>query len=308
MRSKLKNIDLHIHTIHSDGQHTVSEILRQCEKIGLSSISITDHDSVNAYDELNDSEIRNLFSGIIIPGIELSFDFGGRLFDVLGYDIDTSYMKSLLNERMNENRKKEMQSELLEECKRICIIKGIKFDEKLSVKNGTKSEAFNLLFTDISDFNKYPQNKRFAKYIFRDNRADFYKKCFSNPNSEFFVNEAKYSPTLKEAIDIIHKCGGKAFLAHSFAYGLENPIEFINYAIECGIDGIEKYYTSFTQEQSDLIGEISNTNNLYVSGGSDFHGLVIKKQFILGKPAIDKSIIFPWANKYFKSINGGNDK
>lgn len=268
----MKNIDLHIHTIHSDGQHTVSEILRQSEKIGLSLISITDHDSVNAYDELNDLETRNLFSGIIIPGIELSFNLGGRLFDVLGYDIDTSYMKTLLNERMNENKKKEMQIEIL------------------------------------SDFNKYPENERFAKYISRDNRAAFYKKCFSNPDSEFFVNKAKPSPTLQEAIEMIHKCGGKAFLAHAFAYDLENPIEFINYAIECGIDGIEKYYTTFTKEQSDIIGKISNTNNLHISGGSDFHGLAIKKQFILGNPTIDESIIFPWANKYFKNTNGGNEK
>lgn len=304
----MKNIDLHIHTIHSDGQHTVSEILTQCEKIGLLSISITDHDSVNAYEELNNFKIRNLFSGIIIPGIELSFNLDGRLFDVLGYDIDTLYMRDLLNNRMNEEKKKGMQNEILEEWKNICRIKGIKFDENLFIKNGTKSEAFNLLFTDISDFNKYPENERFAKYISRDNRAAFYKKCFSNPDSEFFVNEAKYSPTLQEAIEIIHKCRGKAFLAHSFAYDLENPIEFINYAIKCGIDGIEKYYTTFTKEQSNIIEEISNTNNLYISGGSDFHGLAIKKQFILGNPTIDESIIFPWANKYFKNINGGNDK
>jgi len=101
----LKNIDLHIHTVHSDGQHTVSEILTQCEKIGLLLISITDHDSVNAYEELNNFKIRNLFSGIIIPGIELSFNLDGRLFDVLGYDIDTLYMKDLLNNRMNEEKK-----------------------------------------------------------------------------------------------------------------------------------------------------------------------------------------------------------
>lgn len=302
----MNNIDLHIHTRYSDGQHTVSEILRQCEEIGLKAISITDHDSVNAYDELNNSEIRNLFSGVIIPGIELSFNLDGRLFDILGYDIDTSYMKYLLNNIMNEEKKKEMQTELLEEWKKICRKKGIKFDENLSIKYGTKSEAFNLLFTDISDFNKYPENKTFEKYISRDNRAIFYKKYFSNPNSDFFVNEAKYSPTLQEAIELIHKCGGKAFLAHSFAYGLENPIEFINYAIKCSIDGIEKYYTTFTEEQTKIIGEISDTNNLYISGGSDFHGLSIKKQFLLGKPLVDESIIFPWANKYFKIYIGNN--
>lgn len=305
----MQYIDLHMHTKKSDGQHTVEETLKKCEEMGLSVISITDHDSVDAYEELENEQIRNLYSGTIIPGTELSFNLGGRLFDVLGYDIDTVYMKRILNEKMSEQKKIEIQSELLEEWKEVCRKKGIKFDENLAIKYGTKSEAFNLLFNDISDFNKYPENERFAEYISRENRAAFYKKCFSNPESEYFVNEAKYLPTLQEAVNMIHKCGGKAFLAHTFAYGLENPIDFINYAIENGIDGLEKYYTTFTAEQSNIIGRIANDNKLYISGGSDFHGLELKHKFFLGQPQVSQYIILPWASKYFvKNVSDVREK
>ena len=151
----MSSIDLHIHTIYSDGQHTVSEILRKSEEVGLSTISITDHDTVDAYEELEKTEVRSLFSGKIIPGIEISFNLDGRLFDVLGYDIDITIMKKLLNNRMSRKQQKQMQVELLEEFKNVCKKNEISFNKSLTIKNGTKSEAFNILFTDISNFDKH---------------------------------------------------------------------------------------------------------------------------------------------------------
>ena len=151
---------------------------------------------------------------------------------------------------------------------------------------------------EISDFEKHPVNKKFSEYISRDKRGAFYKKHFSNPESQFFVNEARFSPTLKETVNMIHECGGKAFLAHSFAYGLENTIDFIEWAIEQGIDGIEKFYTSHTQEHERIIDNIANTKKIYISGGSDFHGPNVKSEIQLGVGTgnldISSFIIEPW--------------
>lgn len=64
-------IDLHIHTIHSDGSKTVKDILEQCEQKKLEYISITDHNSCDAYYE---EVLKNnkIFSGTIIRGCELN--------------------------------------------------------------------------------------------------------------------------------------------------------------------------------------------------------------------------------------------
>ena len=308
----MKSIDLHMHTEYSDGEYSVAEVLKECENMGLSVISIPDHDVVGAYEEMEKKpETRKIFSGKIIAGTELSFNKDGYLFDVLGYNIDWKKMQNLLDSRMDIDEKKQMQATLLEEWKQVCKKKGIKFDERIETTNGTKIEAFNLLYSDISNFDKYPENRRFAEYIAKKNRAFFYKRYFSNPKSEFFVYESRFSPTLKEAIDMIHKCGGKAFLAHAFAYGLEDTIGFINDAIKEGIDGIEQYYSTFTPVHENIIRELAQKNSLYVSGGTDFHGPNVKSDINIGigrgNMNVPESIIFPWMpSKCFLDNNKDN--
>lgn len=228
-------IDLHMHTKYSDGNHMVSEVLQIAEElrksINLQIISITDHDSVLAYQELKNKEIREIYKGKIIYGTELSFNLDNKLYDVLGYNIDTDKMLEILAERANTARRIEIQNSLLTEFISVCDRKGIKHSANLRIITGNNNEAFNVVYNDISNFALHPKNESFREYIDKSNIAVFYKKCFTNPKSDFFVNDSRYSPTLKEAIAMIHQCGGKAFLAHSFAYGLDNTEIFIEYAI-----------------------------------------------------------------------------
>ena len=45
-------IDLHVHTVNSDGNFTTEEVLIEAEKQGISLLSITDYNNINAYDEI----------------------------------------------------------------------------------------------------------------------------------------------------------------------------------------------------------------------------------------------------------------
>ena len=45
-------IDVHIHTKYSDGTDEVIELLKSAEIAGLEVISITDHNTAKAYEEL----------------------------------------------------------------------------------------------------------------------------------------------------------------------------------------------------------------------------------------------------------------
>ena len=58
-------IDLHLHTTYSDGDGVISveDLLKECEKLNFAAISITDHDNIGAYKELNIPNIRKNFSG-----------------------------------------------------------------------------------------------------------------------------------------------------------------------------------------------------------------------------------------------------
>lgn len=79
-------LDLHIHTIYSDGMYSVNEILEMAEKLHLSIISITDHDCCKAYYDLEDEKIRQKFTGQIKTGIEITTEFDGVKIELLAYD------------------------------------------------------------------------------------------------------------------------------------------------------------------------------------------------------------------------------
>ena len=102
----------------------------------------------------------------------------------------------------------------------------------------------------------------------------FYRKGLSNPNSSYFMNHIEFRPSSKEVVDIIHQAGGKAFLAHPFEYKFENTIEFIdNLRKETKLDGIECFHPSSVDDnKKDILVEYARKNNLYISGGSDYHG------------------------------------
>ena len=102
-------IDLHIHTTYSDGTDSVEELLKKAEDNQLEVISITDHDEVGSYFELEkDKKLRNLYSGKIIIGAELKTVWNRVPIEILAYGID--YKKL----RIHKINMKELQKEVLE--------------------------------------------------------------------------------------------------------------------------------------------------------------------------------------------------
>lgn len=89
-------IDLHTHTNYSDGTATVEQTLILAEGLGLSFLSVTDHNTVNAYDEL--LQKKHLFSGKLVSGVELSTTFRSESIEILGYGINTEKIKPLIAE------------------------------------------------------------------------------------------------------------------------------------------------------------------------------------------------------------------
>ena len=83
-----KYIDMHTHTNHSDGSSTVENSLKKAEQLGLSIISISDHNTISAYDEIDKNNIRSLYNGEIVPGVEITTTYNGEVIEILGYGFD----------------------------------------------------------------------------------------------------------------------------------------------------------------------------------------------------------------------------
>ncbi|MEX2352621.1 MAG: PHP domain-containing protein, partial [Gammaproteobacteria bacterium] len=78
-------IDLHSHSTASDGKLTPDELVQQAIEAGVDVLSITDHDSVAAYRQINRSQSAPLR---IIPGIEFSSQWQKSDIHILGLNID----------------------------------------------------------------------------------------------------------------------------------------------------------------------------------------------------------------------------
>lgn len=71
----------------------------------------------------------------------------------------------------------------------------------------------------------------------------------------------------------IRKLGGKVFLAHLFTYPLRDYEKYLDSLVENNIiDGIETYYSKFSNEEIKFIETYCRKNNLYMSAGTDCHG------------------------------------
>ena len=80
-------VDLHLHTIASDGRLTPTDLVLMAARQGLKTIALTDHDTTDGLPEAYVAA-RGVPGLRIIPGIELSADVPGDEVHVLGYCIN----------------------------------------------------------------------------------------------------------------------------------------------------------------------------------------------------------------------------
>lgn len=129
-------IDIHSHTTYSDGSFSVEELLNEAEKLNLSLLSITDHNTIQAHFKLQNPNISDKFKGEIISGIEITTTYKGETIEVLGYGFDLETMQQFLNTNVLTFEEKQLKEyELIRRrYKDIGVIfdeNNIKFDPKV---------------------------------------------------------------------------------------------------------------------------------------------------------------------------------
>lgn len=284
-------IDLHIHTTSSDGSDEPEAILKKAGQLGLRYISITDHDSIGAYEKLNGSKSSS-FDGNIIPGCEFSVVHHKMPIEVLGYGIDFGVVRA--SGLVSEERFLERENHYIANMKEICRNLRIRMTDSLSIKSG-KAFATQVIHADLK---RYPENeKHFPNEIWNSVNA-FYRTCINNEESPFFLNQTKDYPTVGEISALIKKAGGKSFLAHLYGYFTKDHIAFLDSLVSLNaLDGVECYHSLHDMEKTDFLLDYCKTHGLYSSGGSDYHG-ALKPTVFIGESIkgvkIPFKILEPW--------------
>ncbi len=257
--------DLHCHTSCSDGTCTPVELVGLAKKIGLFGLSITDHDTINAYETaVPAARAQNLLLG---TGVEFSCAFQKVSVHILGYDYRLESDEIRLFCERHRERRRARNREILGKLARLNRpLDPLELEElgsqgrtigrphiaQLMVKKGyvrTIKEAFNLYLAD--------------------------DKCCYVAGVTFSV---------QETIDVIRKSGGKAFLAHPHL--LEGG-QMLKELLKLHFDGIECHYAKCAPDKEKRWLKIAKEKGWLVSGGSDFHGGV-KEQIPLGCSWVDE--------------------
>ncbi len=247
-------IDLHVHSIRSDGTMTPKELVDYAVSKGLKAMALTDHDTVDGIDEImeyaKDKPVE------IIPGIEYSTQYNERDVHIVGLFIDhkapvfLAYLARLRQSRIDRNHK-------------LCA-------NLRSAGIDITYEALLAAFPDAvitrAHYAKFLLDKGYVK-----SRDEAFERYLGD-HTPYFVHREKVTP--EEVIDVTRRAGGIPVLAHPTLYGLgsEQLDLLIRRLKAAGLMGIETYYSTYSPSEEKKIKALADKYGLLPSGGSDFHG------------------------------------
>ncbi|MBO5857514.1 MAG: HAD hydrolase-like protein [Clostridia bacterium] len=246
-------VDFHTHSTFSDGTFTPTELINHAVEVGLSAIALTDHDTVNGINEaIQASKDKNLE---FIPGIEFSVTNCTEIH-IIGLFID--HKNEVLLDVINKTRsqRESRMKGVIEKLQNIGF--EITYEEAQSLAGGDFVGRAHIAHVLMDKGYVSTIKEVFDKYI--------------GLNKPCYVEKKEITP--KDAITAIRSAGGLAFLAHlhQTKFDFQQLDNLLGELKSYGLNGIEGYYTEYTNDHIKQFRALAQKHNLFYSGGSDFHG------------------------------------
>jgi predicted metal-dependent phosphoesterase TrpH len=242
--------DLHCHTICSDGSDDPLVLLRLAKQVGLRGLSITDHDTIDAYtpELIADAETLGIR---LLPGVEISSEQDDCSVHILGYGYDLNdapfrqFLVQMRDRRGERNR---------------AILK--KLAERQMPITEEELKAFATHRTIGRPHIAYLMVQKGYIPTVRDAFELYLKE-----GALCYAAGIKYQPG--EVIEQIHKAKGKAVLAHPHFF---KKGSFLRKLLDLPFDGIECYYGKLAKALELPWLKMAKERGLIATGGSDYHG------------------------------------
>ncbi len=262
-----KWIDLHLHTNYSDGLLTPSQVVQKAKEVGLKAVAIVDHDTIDGIAEAVETGSR---IGIeVVPGVELSSQYGGKDIHILAYyfDPDHTYLKRYLKKFREERYKRA--AKMIQNLNRLGI--HLTMDE---VEERSKGGSIG--------------RPHLAEVLMEKGYIETFQEAFHHYigyHSEAYEEKYKIHP--EEAFNLISKAKGLSFLAHPGHFISDHEIlSFVKW----GLDGIEIIHPKFNENRTQHLQHLAHKNDLLICGGSDCHG-GRDGQFYIGKYNVPYTVL-----------------
>lgn len=249
-----KRCDLHTHSNHSDGTFTPEELIAEAERVGLSAIALTDHNTVSGLPRF--LEAARGSSVEAIPGIEISTEYGDRELHILGlfleekhYDTVTEFLVPLFENKEQSNV--ELMAALAE-------------------------AGYDITYEEVASripdgqFNRSHVGEILTEKGYTPSIAEAFRTVLSKDGGLY--RQPKRLPAF-EVIAFLRAIGAVPVLAHPFLSLSEDELRpFLREAVGHGLCGMETVYSTYDEETARLASSIADELGLKHSGGSDFHG------------------------------------
>ena len=260
----MKRIDLHTHSLCSDGAQTPADVVRTASQAGLSAIALSDHDCISGVQEAIDT--GNSLGIEVIPAVELSAQSDTELH-ILGYFVDIHNKKLQDTMRYALQVRDERQEET---CRKL------------------NEQGFAITMEEArveAHGNPVLCRAHFAQIMVRKGYAESVKDAFNRFLSVgCYAYSNRQALTGPEAVSLIREAGGIAVAAH--LHLIKKPDDelrqYLKELIPYGLDGVEGYYTDYTPDMEQRYRTMAKELGLVISGGTDYHG-ANKPHIAIGK-------------------------
>ena len=255
----MKKIDLHVHSLVSDGSFKPGELAEHAKEQGLAAFALTDHDVMAGCAE---AAAAASAAGVeFINGMEMTMDFKGLKIHVvcLGFDEKHTGFQSMYKKirAIKEGR--------IEDIIEFVHRKGVDISlEKVQE------------FTYMGILDRYAVMRYLVSLHLYDRAQPLWDNYLDPAVVELGLN---YNITAEEALPIIHEAGGVTSLAHFHKnIGLANldsrqqQEQAIVELHRLGLDGMERFYPNYSAEDAEFAAQMIKKYDLLPTGGTDFHG------------------------------------
>ena len=249
-------IDLHTHSLASDGTDTPGDLVRAASAAGLDVVAITDHDATSGWAEA--MQAADEVGITLVPGLEISTKFSGRSVHLLAYLPDPTYapLAEALDLILGGRR---------ERTPAICAAlraHGIAITEDDVAREAGSSMAAGR--PHVAD--------ALVKLGVVADRTEAFAELL-NPGRPGYVN--RYAASLTSMIPLVAAAGGVTVLAHP--WGRTGGTVLDEAALESlrdlGLAGLEVDHQDHDADRRARLRGIAEDLDLVVTGSSDHHGL-----------------------------------
>lgn len=245
-------IDMHVHSVYSDGNCTVEQLARRAKRLGLSLLALTDHDTTEGLNPFLSACEK--YGVPALTGLELAADEDFTLH-ILGYRIDPDDAGLALKLAELRRRRGVRNAAICEKLQRLGM--DISVEEVEAEANGEVVARPHIAAVLRKKGYVETMRKAFEKYIGLGRPAYVSRELMS----------------AEDCIAAIKNAGGLAVMAHPYQAGLDSEElgELAGRLKDAGLWGIEAVYAGYSSEQTFELMKIAGKYSLYPTAGSDFH-------------------------------------